>query len=102
MKIDFVLKNFFDDIQNQIYNSDIIFARCGSSTLAEIENCKKSAFLFPLPSSLDNHQFLNAMEHKKINNCEIFDERNIIPLSGTREGLFSFAMILNTKQIYIH
>mgnify|MGYP001161461268 FL=1 len=77
MKIDFVLKNFFDDIQNQIYNSDIIFARCGSSTLAEIEYCKKSAFLFPLPNSLDNHQFLNAMEHKKINNCEIFDERNI-------------------------
>ena len=77
MKIDFVLKNFFDDIQNQIYNSDIIFARCGSSTLAEIEYCKKSAFLFPLPNSLDNHQFLNAMEHKKKNNCEIFDERNI-------------------------
>ena len=30
---------------------------------------------------------------------KFFDERNIIPLSGTREGLFSVAMILNTKQI---
>ncbi len=77
MEIDYILKSFFDDIQNQIYNSDIIFARCGSSTLAEIEDCKKSAFLFPLPGSLDNHQFLNAIEYKKKNNCEIFDERNI-------------------------
>ena len=30
---------------------------------------------------------------------KFFDERNIIPLSGTREGLFSIAMTLNTKQI---
>ena len=30
---------------------------------------------------------------------KFFDERNIIPLSGTKEGLFSIAMILNTKQI---
>ena len=77
MKIDFILKSFFDDFQNQIYNSDIIFARCGASTLAEIEYCKKSAFLFPLPSSLDNHQYLNALEYKKNNECEIFDETNI-------------------------
>ena len=41
MKVDFVLKSFFIDLQNQIYNSDLIFARCGSSTLAEIEDCKK-------------------------------------------------------------
>ena len=30
---------------------------------------------------------------------KFFDEKNIIPLSGTREGLFSIAMTLNTKQI---
>jgi len=30
---------------------------------------------------------------------KFFDERNIIPLSGTREGLFSIAITLNTKQI---
>ena len=77
MKIDFVLETFFNDLQNQIYNSDIIFARCGSSTLAEIEDSKKKSFLFPLPTSLDNHQFINALEHKKHNNCEIYDETKI-------------------------
>ena len=30
---------------------------------------------------------------------KFFDESNIIPLSGTREGLFSIALALNTKQI---
>ena len=30
---------------------------------------------------------------------KFFDEKNIIPLSGTKEGLFSIAMTLNTKQI---
>ena len=77
MKIDCVLKNFFIDIQNQIYNADFIFARCGSSTLAEIEYCNKKSFLFPLPSSLDNHQFINAIEFKKKNYCKIIDEKKI-------------------------
>ena len=40
MKIDFILK-VFGDFQNQVYNSDIIFARCGASTLAEIGIVKK-------------------------------------------------------------
>ena len=35
----------------------------------------------------------------RFNVDEFFDERNIIPLSGTKEGLFSIAMTLNTKQI---
>ena len=30
---------------------------------------------------------------------KFFDEKNIIPLSGTREGLFSIAMTLNVRQI---
>ena len=30
---------------------------------------------------------------------KFFNESNIIPLSGTREGLFSIALALNTKQI---
>ena len=30
-----------------------------------------------------------------------FDERNILPLSGTREGLFSIAMVLNFEKVCI-
>ena len=35
----------------------------------------------------------------RFNVGKFFDEKNIIPLSGTREGLFSIAMTLNTRQI---
>ena len=63
--VEFNLKNFFDDIYFQIAISDIIFARCGSSTLAEIELYKKFSILLPLPNSMDNHQKLNAKEFKK-------------------------------------
>ena len=51
MKIDFVLETFFNDLQNQIYNSDIIFAQVLGFhlTLAEIEDSKKKSFYFHYP-----------------------------------------------------
>lgn len=80
------IKEFFDDAQNEIYNSDIVFARCGSSTLAEIEYCKKFSFLLPLPTALDNHQMENAKQFKKKNNCTILNQ-NKIPYESLRESL---------------
>ena len=77
LNINFILKNFFKNIYNNISISDVVISRCGSSTLAEIELFKKFAILFPLPSSMDNHQKLNAKEFKKKNECLIVNEKNI-------------------------
>ena len=82
------VKEFFDDVQNEIYNSDIVIARCGASTLAEIEYCKKFSLLFPLPTAMDNHQFENAKQFKKKNDCQIYNQNNI-PYSKLRELLKS-------------
>jgi len=71
------VKEFFDDVQNEIYNSDIVIARCGASTLAEIEYCKKFSLLFPLPTAMDDHQLENAKQFKKKNNCQIYNQNNI-------------------------
>ena len=65
LNINFILKKFFKNIYKNISISDVVITRCGSSTLAEIELFKKFAILFPLPSSMDNHQKLNAKEFKK-------------------------------------
>ena len=81
------VKEFFDDVQNEIYNSDIVIARCGASTLAEIEYCKKFSILFPLPTAMDNHQLENAKQFKK-NDCQIYNQNNI-PYSKLRELLKS-------------
>ena len=55
----------------------MIICRCGASTLAEIEIFSKPCLLFPLPSSMNNHQYYNAKEFEKNNSCFILDENNL-------------------------
>ncbi len=88
LNVQCIIKEFFDDVQNEIYNSDIVIARCGSSTLAEIEYCRKFSFLFPLPTAMDDHQLENAKQFKKKNDCQIFNQNNI-PYSILSESLKS-------------
>ena len=77
INIEFKIKSFFTDIYDEINNSDLIISRCGASTLAEIEFFKKFCILIPLPTSANNHQFYNALEFKKTNNCEIINQSNV-------------------------
>ena len=77
INIEFKIKSFFTDIYDEINNSDLIISRCGASTLAEIEFFKKFCILIPLPTSANNHQFYNAVEFKKTNDCEIINQLNI-------------------------
>ena len=74
MKIKSIVKSFFDDIYDQLNKADLVISRCGSSTLAEIELYNKFSVLFPLPSATNNHQYSNAVEFKKNNQCLICDE----------------------------
>ncbi len=74
--LDFEVKDFYQNIYNQYHNADLIITRCGASTLAEIELFRKKSILIPLPSAMNNHQFYNAREFKKSNDCVIVDETN--------------------------
>ncbi len=75
--IAFKIEKFFKNIYDEINRSDIIISRCGASSLAEIEYFKKFCILIPLPTSANNHQYHNAVEFKKTNNCEIITQSNI-------------------------
>tara|TARA_B100000035_G_scaffold195461_1_gene166868 strand:- start:12142 stop:13194 length:1053 start_codon:yes stop_codon:yes gene_type:complete len=77
LNVKFKLENFFTNIYDEINTSDIIISRCGASSLAEIEYFKKFCILVPLPSSANNHQYFNAIEFKKTNDCEIINQCNI-------------------------
>ena len=77
LKIEHKIQRFFYNIYEQYYNADLIISRCGASTLAEIETFSKPCLLFPLPSSMNNHQYYNAIEFKKNNRCFILDETNL-------------------------
>ena len=77
LKVEHKIKNFFYNIYEQYYNADLIICRCGASTLAEIETFSKPCLLFPLPTSMNNHQYYNAKEFEKNNRCFILDENNL-------------------------
>ncbi len=77
LKINYKLKDFFEDSLSEIRNSDIVISRGGSSSLAEIEYFNKFSIIIPLPSSADNHQYYNAIEFKKKNDCIILNEKEI-------------------------
>ena len=37
----------------------------------------KKSILFPLPTAMNNHQYLNAMQFKKNNECLVFNEERL-------------------------
>jgi len=75
--VKYEITDFFSNIYQKIFMSDLIISRSGSSTLAEISMYNKNSFLFPLRSAINNHQYLNAIQFQKENDCLIFDERKI-------------------------
>lgn len=77
LEVEHEIENFFYNIYEQYYNADLIICRCGASTLAEIEIFSKPCLLFPLPSSMNNHQYHNAKEFEKNNRCLILNENNL-------------------------
>ncbi|MAI29174.1 MAG: undecaprenyldiphospho-muramoylpentapeptide beta-N-acetylglucosaminyltransferase [Rickettsiales bacterium] len=77
LNIAFKVEKFFKNIYDEINSSDIVISRCGASSLAEIEYFQKFCILIPLPTSANNHQYYNAVEFKKTNNCEIISQSNI-------------------------
>lgn len=54
------LKKFFPNICDYYKNSNLIIARSGASTVAEISGIGKASILVPFPYAAENHQFLNA------------------------------------------
>jgi len=78
--IDYELFNFNKDISNLMSRSNICITRAGASTLAELVFLNLPFVAIPLPTSMDNHQYENALFYKDIgcnwilNQNEINDE----------------------------
>lgn len=54
------LIDYADDIYALMKTSQVIIARSGASSIAEIVALQKPSILVPLPSAADNHQYFNA------------------------------------------
>jgi UDP-N-acetylglucosamine--N-acetylmuramyl-(pentapeptide) pyrophosphoryl-undecaprenol N-acetylglucosamine transferase len=51
---------FFDDVATQIAGADVVVARAGAVTVAEIAAIGRAAILVPFPFAADDHQAKNA------------------------------------------
>ena len=54
------LATFFPDISRRLKESQLVIARAGASTVAEIAAVGRPAVLIPLPHAIDDHQTANA------------------------------------------
>ena len=52
---------FIDDMAAAYIWADIIIARCGASTVAEVAAAGMPAIFVPFPAAVDDHQYYNAM-----------------------------------------
>jgi len=54
------LRAFFDDLPARLAQAQLVIARAGASTVAELANAGRPAILVPYPSATDDHQTRNA------------------------------------------
>ena len=82
------LIDYAHDIYSLMKTAQVIIARSGASSLAEIVALKKPSILVPLPTAANNHQYFNA----KIlvdKGCALLVEDNDNLCAGLEKALYS-------------
>jgi UDP-N-acetylglucosamine--N-acetylmuramyl-(pentapeptide) pyrophosphoryl-undecaprenol N-acetylglucosamine transferase len=62
---------YIEDMQKAYDWANIVVARAGASTVAELRIVGKPCILIPFPGHADNHQVHNATELKRVSNCPV-------------------------------
>tara|TARA_B100001057_G_scaffold210215_1_gene210790 strand:- start:418 stop:1461 length:1044 start_codon:yes stop_codon:yes gene_type:complete len=67
---------FIDNLDAYINWCDFAICRCGAGTLSEISQKKRGMIMIPLPTSIDNHQYFNAVFYEENDQGKIFQEKD--------------------------
>ena len=96
-KIENIVFNFTQNLDELIKESDLCITRAGASSLAEIAFLNKPFVAIPLPTSKDNHQFENANYYKNKDCCWLIDQSNF-----NEQKFYVFLLdILENKEIFL-
>jgi UDP-N-acetylglucosamine--N-acetylmuramyl-(pentapeptide) pyrophosphoryl-undecaprenol N-acetylglucosamine transferase len=79
------LAPFFNNIGEKILASDLIICRAGASTIAENLVLGAAGIYVPLPSSAENHQFINAQRIKDMGAGALIEQQLLNPKSLATE-----------------
>ncbi len=80
---------FFHDINARMRAADVVVARAGASTLAELTVLGRASVLVPLPTAADDHQRKNARVLEAAGAAEVIEESVLTGagLAGTLSAL---------------
>jgi UDP-N-acetylglucosamine--N-acetylmuramyl-(pentapeptide) pyrophosphoryl-undecaprenol N-acetylglucosamine transferase len=70
---------FLDDMPQQFAAADLVLARSGASTVAELAAAGKPAVLIPFPQAADDHQRRNAEVMAQAGAAELLPEAELTP-----------------------
>jgi UDP-N-acetylglucosamine--N-acetylmuramyl-(pentapeptide) pyrophosphoryl-undecaprenol N-acetylglucosamine transferase len=70
---------FIDDMAAAYAQADVVVARAGALTLAELAIAGKPAILLPLPTAADDHQSKNAARFAAAGAAVVLDQRQASP-----------------------
>jgi UDP-N-acetylglucosamine--N-acetylmuramyl-(pentapeptide) pyrophosphoryl-undecaprenol N-acetylglucosamine transferase len=74
---DATVEPFLDDMPAHMAAADLVVARAGASTLAELTILGRPSVLVPLPTSTDDHQRKNAEALAGAGAAEVIEERGL-------------------------
>ena len=73
------LASFFDDMPERLRSAQLVIARAGASTVAELTAAGRPAILVPLPSAADDHQTANARARDQAGGGWLIAEHDFTP-----------------------
>lgn len=75
-KVKVEVKEFYENPESIINWSDFVITRSGALSISEISSMAKGMLMIPLPSAIDNHQYINAKHIESMNMGVIHNEKN--------------------------
>ncbi len=76
---------FFADLPSRMAASQLVIARAGASTVAEVAAIGRPSILVPLPHSLDNDQLANATRLAELGGSWCIEQKDLTPERLARE-----------------
>lgn len=65
------------EMDREMTEADVVVARAGATTLAELAAARRAAILVPLPTATDDHQRRNAEVVARAGGAEVIEEREL-------------------------